>query len=194
MNADIDGILELLMPEYVNKLILMRHDEAREAFRAESTRVPDHQVFARRVAEYVQHHRSAVKDGRPSLEAAFGEARRILNGVFGEDPFQEGYTVALQMGRSGAGGGMRAIYNTLADQLKRQALNNYKDYVFNSKINVLSQTDNMVLAQAYFGRFGQIIRRFLPDMDERTFASNVRAALEYHLQVVEEILRVARKM
>lgn len=194
MKTDFDAILDLLLPDYVNKRVLMKHDVAREAFKLNTLTVANHAEFVQQVEAYVQHHHAAVGDGQLSADTAFGEAKRILNGVFGDDPFQEGYNVALQMALSGAGGGMRAIFNALADQLRRQALQSYKERVFNVHVNVLSQSENEALARAYIQRFGPVIRRFNPNIDERTFASNVRAALEYHLQIVEEILRVARKL
>lgn len=194
MSADIDAVLSLLVPDFINKNVLMKHDVARESYRNVPITVPDFQAFANQIAEYVKHHHTAVGDGTPSSEAAFGEAKRILSNVFADDPYQEGYNVALQMGLGGAGGGMRAILNEIAEQLKRQGLHNYKDYIFNTQINVLSQADNERLAKAYFDRFRDILKRFLPHLDEKTFAGNVRAALEYHLQVVEDILRVARKL
>lgn len=194
MSADIDTILSLLVPDFINKNVLMKHDQARESFRKVPITVPDFEAFANELAEYVKHHHAAVGDGTPSSEAAFGEAKRILMNVFADDPYQEGYSVALQMGLGGAGGGMRAILNELAEQLKRQGLHNYKDYVFNTHLNVLSKDDNERLAAAYVVRFRDILSRFLPHLDEKTFASNIRAAFEYHLHVVEEILRVARKI
>lgn len=194
MNSKIDAILDLLKPDYVNKAILMPHDLARESFRLDAVVVADNQTFARRIAEYVQHHYSTAGVGSLSSSLAFNEARRILNGVFDEDPYQEGYNIALAMGLSGAGGGMRAIFNALADQLKRQALQGHKEFVFNVHVEVLSPADNEALAREYFARFGPVIRRFAPNVNEKTFASNVRAALEYHLQLVEEIVRVARKI
>ncbi len=194
MSSKIDALLDLLKPDHVNKAVLMPHDLARESFRLDTVVVADHQAFVRRIEEYVQHHYSCVGNTNCSVDLAFGEAKRILNGVFGEDPYQEGYSVALAMGLSGAGGGMRAIFNALADQLKRQALQNYKERVFNLYVDIFSPTDNEALAREYFARFGPVIRRFAPNVNEKTFASNVRAAVEYHLQIVEEIIRVARKM
>jgi hypothetical protein len=194
VTPDIDRILDLLLPEYINKRVLMPHDVARESLPAGSMTVRDHRAFATEITAYVQHHHHAVGNGGVSADAAFGEAKRILTNVFADDPYQEGYNVALQMGLSGAGGGMRAVRNALADQLKSQALHNHKDYVFNLHIDVLSPADNAALARAYFERFGDVLRRFLPDLNEKTFAGNIRAALEYHMRIIEDILRVARKM
>lgn len=194
MSANVDAIVEKLLPEYINKNVLMVHDVARETFGPGPIAVADFQEFATRVTEYVVHHHVAVGDGKPPASAAFGEAKRILTNYFTDDPFQEGYNVALLMGRSGSGGGMRTILNVLADQLKRQALHNHKEHVFHTHVDVLSSEENSRLARAYFARFGEIVKRFLPDFDEKTFASNVRAAVEYHLQVVELVLGVGRKL
>ena len=194
MSVDVDELLSLLVPDYINKNLLIQHDMAREAFRNVPIVVPDYEAFADLIAEYVQYHHAAVGEGTPSPEAAFGEGRRILMNFFADDPYQEGYTIALQSALDGSGGGMRMIVNTLADQLKSQALHAHKDFVFHKYVNVLSAADNQRLAAAYFARFGGILRKFQSGLDEKTFAGNVRAAIDYHLRIVEEILKVGRRM
>jgi hypothetical protein len=192
---DVEEVLPLLMWDYINKKVLMPHDIAREAYKARAMRVPDYREFKEQIEAYIRYHHQAVGEGTPSPEMAFAEAKRILDGVFGEDPFQEGYTVALQQAVTGEEGGMRAILNVLADQLKRQALNSYKDWIFEMYVDRLeSQAESEALAHAYFKKFGAMIRPNVPGLTEKAWASNVRAGLEYHLRVVETIERNARKI
>ena len=194
MAVNADKILDLIGQDYVNKNVLMKHDVARESFKLPKMIVADHEEFKYLVTSYVEHHLTSVGDGAPTAANAFGEARGILDRAFEQDAYQEGYARALQMALDGSEGGMRAIVNEIADELKRRALRNYLDHVYYQHINVLSKEDNLALSRAFFERFGSILKRFGMDVDESTFAWNTRAALDYHRQVIEQIIGVAKKM
>lgn len=191
---DVDHILRLLDQDHINRTVLMRHDEARESFRLPRLIVRDHQEFKYLVTSYVQHHHQTVGHGTPSEAGAFGEAKRVLDRSFDEDPYQHGYARALQTALDGSQGGMRAILNALADALKQRALQDYLDHVYHHHINVLSKEDNRALSRAFYTRFGPILQRFGHHVDEDTFAWNTRAALDYHRQVLEQITGIAKKI
>ncbi len=193
MSVDVDSILELLDQSKIDRDVLLKHDEARETFRLPAITVADHQEFHYLLTSYVQHHAETVGEGHLSEPSAFNEAKRILDHAFQHDRFQEGFAAALQQAVSGADGGMRKILNEIADSLKRRALQNFMDYVYHHHINVLSRADNMELSRAFFTRFGPILKRYGFEIEEDTFAWNTRAALEYHRQVIEHILGIARK-
>ena len=194
MAVDVDRILDLLDQDYINKNVLMHHDYGRESFQVPTMVVSDHQEFKYLLTSYVQHHLSSVGQGEPPPEKAFGEAKSILDRAYSEDPYQDGYSRALQVALDGAQGGMRAILNEIADELKRRALHDYTDHVYYEHINVLSKEDNLALSRAFFERFGSILRRFGVDVDEDTFAWNTRAALDYHRRMVEQIIGIAKKI
>jgi hypothetical protein len=191
---NVDRILELLDQRRINQDVLLAHDIARETFRLPTIAVRNHHEFNYLIQSYVQHHLTSVGQGQLSDAAAFGEAKQILNTRFGKDRFQEGYAAALQQALDGNEGGMRAVLNELATTLKQRALEQYLDHVFYEHINVLSKHDNRALSRAFFERFGPILRRFGMDVDEDTFAWNTRAALDYHRQVLEHILGIAKKI
>jgi len=194
--VNIDEILLLLSPNYLNQEVLLAHDWAREKFRLPTIKARDHREFKYLVTIYVQHHMDMVGEGRPSDRSAFGIAMRIVNNSreLGIDQYQEGYSRALQIAVDGSMGGMRLIIDEIANGLKRQAVAEHTDHVYHEYINVNSKADNLALSKAYFGRFGSILRQFGADFDEDTFAWNTRAALDYHRQVIENILGIARKI
>lgn len=195
-DADVDRILDLLDHGKIERKVLLRHDEARERFSLPSMVVSSAREFKFFLEKYVQHHWEYTGQGRLSPERSFSEARRILDGIFSDDPYQEGYVAALQMGLDGTKGGMREILNQVATALKRRHLQDYSDHVFYEHIDPLSKADAVALGRAYYRRFGEILRRFGCEVpsDELSFASNPRAALEYHRQVLERILGIAKKI
>lgn len=194
MSVDVNRILRLLDQTRINRDVLMAHDEARERFRLPSMRARDAREFKWIVTTYYQHHVRHTGQGSASEEDAFGEVKRMLDGIFNEDPYQEGYNVALRMGVDGARGGLRDVLNQIADALKRRAMQKYMDHVFYDHINPLSKADNLELSRAFFREFGDLLRRYGVDVDQETFAWNTRAALEYHRQVLEQIFGIARKI
>lgn len=194
MSVDVDRILDLLDQTRISRQLLLAHDEARENFRLPSMTARDSREFKWVVTSYYQHHMRHTGQGNPSEEDAFGEAKRILDSLFSEDPYQEGYNAALQMARDGARGSLRDILNQLADAIKRRHLQKFTDHVFYEYIDPLSKADNRALSRAFYHRFGAILRRFGYEVDEDTFAWNTRAALEYHRQVLEKILGIAKKI
>jgi len=194
MSVNADTILLLLEQRHLNQHVLQAHDVAREAFLLPTMQVRDHREFNYLCQTYVQHHVAHVGQGRLSDPAAFGEAKEILNRAFGQDRFQEGYAAALQIALDGSEGGMRRILNELANALKQRALEQYFDHVYHEHINVLSKADNLALSRAFYERFGPILKRFGMDVDEHTFAWNTRAALEYHRQMIEQLLGIAKKL
>lgn len=193
MNIDIEEILQLLNQTLINRQVLMQHDMARMSFRCTTVAARDHREFKLLVDSYVQHHMRSV--GSSLTEAqCHGEAVRILMSAFNQDPYQEGYARALQMGLDGANGGMRLVFDEIANALKRRAMNEYIEHVYHERINVLSKDAARALAQAFCQEFGPILRRFNVPMDPDTFAWNPRAALEYYRQAIESILGVAKKI
>lgn len=194
MSVDIDRILRLLDQSRINRDVLMAHDEARETFRLPSMRAHDSREFKWIVTTYYQHHVRHTGQGTASEEEAFGEVKRLLDGVYNEDPYQEGYNVALRMGTDGARGGLREVVNQIADALKRRHMQKYMDHVFFDHIDPLSKADNLALSRAFYQRFGSILREFGAEFDETTFAWNTRAALEYHRQILEQLFGIAKKI
>lgn len=194
MNVDVDHILDLLDQTRIDREILMAHDEARESFRLPRIAARDHREFKWTVTAYFQHHMRHTGQGSPSEDQAFGEVERMLNAIYEEDQFQDGYAVALQRGRDGSRGGMRDVLNQIADALKRQHLQKYISSVYHEHIDVQSKEANLALSRAFFRRFGPLLQRFGVHIDENTFAWNTRAALEYHRQVIEHILGIAKKV
>jgi len=194
MSIDVDRILDLLDSAQINRTVLQQHDVARETFTLPTMLVRDHQEFQYLLTAYVEHHARTVGEGVPTAPAGFGEAKRILDRAFGDDPHQDGYARALQMGLDGSQGGMRAVLNAVADTLKQRALGDYLDNVFYHHINVLSKDDNRALSRAFYERFGPILKRFGHEVDADTFAWNTRAALDYHRQVLEHISGIAKKL
>jgi len=194
MSVDVDRILRLLDQSRVNRDVLMLHDEARESFRLPSMRARDAREFKWIVATYYQHHVRHTGQGTASEEDAFGEVKRLLDGIYNEDPYQEGYNVALRMGLDGGRGGLREVVNQIADALKRRAMQKYMDHVYYDHISPISKADNLELSRAFYHRFAHILREFGAEVDETTFAWNTRAALEYHRQVLEQIFGIAKKI
>lgn len=194
MAVDVDRILELLSQSFINREVLVKHDVARESFQLPKMVVGDHQEFKYLVTSYVEHHLKSVGQGQPTPEAAFGEAKRVLDREFEDDRYQDGYSRALGQGLSGADGGMRGILNTIADAFRRRALSEYVDHVFYQHINVLSKEDNLALSRAFFERFGPVLARFGMEVSEDMFAWNTRAALDYHRQVLEHVIGIAKKI
>ena len=140
---------------------------------------------------YVQHHLRSVGEGESSREAAFGEAKRILDHAFSKDLFQEGYNVALQHALDG---GMLEVLNELHAGLKRRALQEYMDAIYYKHVDPLSRADNVALSRAFYERFHATFERAGFEFNELTFASNTRAAFEYHRQAIEIVLGFGRSM
>lgn len=194
MAVDVDKILGLLDQTYINRAVLQQHDVARETFKLPTMVVRDHAEFKYLLTAYIEHHLRTTGEGAPGAAAAFGEAKRILDRAFNEDPYQDGYARALQMALDGNQGGMRAVLNAIADTLRQRALADYMDHVYYQHINVLSKDDNRALSRAFYARFGPILKRFGHEVDEDTFAWNTRAALDYHRQILEHISGIAKKL
>lgn len=187
----IEAILDLIDQRRINRDVLMKHDVARERYGARSLQPASAAEFHDVLVHYVQHHQRSVGEGECSREAAFGEAKRILDHAFSQDQFQEGYNVALQHALDG---GMLEVLNELHAGLKRRALQEYLDAVFYEHVDPLSHAENVALSRAYYEHFRVIFERVGMPLDELSFASNTRAAFEYHRQVMEMVVGTGRKI
>lgn len=187
----LDAILDLLDQRRINREVLMKHDVARERYGARSLQPADAPEFHEALVHYVQHHLRSVGEGESSREAAFGEAKRILDHAFSKDLFQEGYNVALQHALDG---GMLEVLNELHAGLKRRALQEYMDAIYYKHVDPLSRADNVALSRAFYERFHPTFKRAGFEFNELTFASNTRAAFEYHRQAIEIVLGFGRSM
>lgn len=194
MSVDLDRILELLMPSRVNLEVGMAHDEARERFSPHTLKPRDWREFKLIVTTYYQHHQRCTGQGTPTEEQAFGDVKRLLDNLFEEDEFQKGYNIALQMALEGQDGGLRQVLNKIADALRGSHLRKYFDHVYGEYINPLSGDDLDELSHAYFRRFGHLMQQFGIRFDERTFGRNPEAALRYHLEALEKIFKISRRV
>ncbi len=194
MAIDVIGLLTKLNRDHINKTVLVHHDVARASFHLPKIIVDDFREFNYIVTTYIQHHHRQVGEGELSTGAAFGEAKRLLKGAFKKDPFQEGYAAALQIARDGTMGGMRMILNELAESIKNRAYHDYLDTVFHHYVDVLSKKDNLDLARAFFAHFQPTLQRFGYEFDEYSFVNDTRAAVEYYLGIIQEIIKVAKKI
>jgi len=189
-----DELWKHLSFDYINIEVLMPHDQARESFRLPAMVVKDPFEFQQVITAYVQHHRAATGSPKTPDALAFSTAKRILDNEFERDPFQEGYVVALDMATRGTDGGLRLVINSLADFIRRTALNEYLDWTYYRFIHPLSKSQALAISRAFFERYGQLLRRHGIDVDETTFAWNTRAAFEYLRRALEQVAGLARKL
>lgn len=192
MRADIQTVILLIMPDRIQREVLQKHDEAREYFKLQTMKPESAQVFKLIIQTYVQHHWSYVGYGQVPDHFAFGEAKRVLdNDKRFADQFRPGFESALAEGMKGK---MRDVLNVIADWQKLRASSEYIDHVYYEFVDPNSREENLELAKAYDREFGPIIRKYLPDYDPTLFAFNMRAAFEYHRQVIEQIIVGMRRM
>ncbi len=192
MRADIQTVIRLIMPDRIQREVLQKHDEAREYFKLQTMKPESAQVFKLIIQTYVQHHWSYVGYGQVPDHFACGEAKRVLdNDKRFADQFRPGFESAMAEGMKGK---MRDVLNVIADWQKLRASSEYIDHVYYEFVDPNSREENLELAKAYDREFAPTIRAYSPVYDPTLFAFNMRAAFEYHRQVIEQIIVGMRRM
>ena len=182
-----DEILKMIDESYINKHILVKHDEARLRFTLESGTARDQADFNAIITRYVQHHHQFVGEGQLSEGLARGEAVLMLQRAFQENPHEEGYNNAMYQGLHGH---MLDVINELHRTLRNRAFEQYLESVFVTYVNPLSAESIRAFRQGYFDRYRQTLEA--AGYREENFELSPRAIFDYHRKTFSVIAGIGR--
>ena len=188
----IERILHELDERTIAQGVGIPHDEARLSYRLSRNTVSDFREFERTIADYYNHHfiRCVSHGGRLSASEAMGRAKEILEGEYRR---QGGDLVtAYNDAHDGTHGGLRAILDLLANQLKTEAIERHIRGVFDRYVQPNSWEDKVELIRQFLARCGQdlssSVRADQPERYARDYQELIRAYMDA-LQRTSKVLR-----
>jgi hypothetical protein len=173
-------IMSKLHIDVISRKIDYVHDAIREEWTVKKYFPKDYEDCHRYLTKYYQYHfaRYAKANVKMPDEMAFAYVREIL------EKSQGGYAVNIKNALKGRHGGMIALINMLADDLKKQAVEQYVGYIINEHVDPLDFPLKVELMRQYISKYA---RHMLPGEDLMSpyeLAANLNQVIKYHVQMV----------
>lgn len=186
---DIGKLQELisrLTPEAQVRGFATRHDDARAAFKFSRSTVADEREFEHAITRYFQHHEEYITGKRLSDGEALHDAEEALERAFYRE---HGMAGARREGiRSSDRGGMRYIFDCLAEALKEKHRRIYCRRVISEYLSISDYDSCEDCLNTLEARLGEL----WPDMPKRIrveMALGISSVLEGTAQLPKYILK-----
>jgi hypothetical protein len=180
--SSIDAIFKELDERYIAQQVGIPHDEARLSYVLSGNTVSDFREFEWVIGDYYNHHftRCVSRGGRLTPSEATGRAKEVLEAEYRRGGGE--LTTAYNDAHDGTNGGLRAILDILADQLKAEAVERHIRQVFDLYVEPTSWEEKVEIIRQFFARRGQDlssdVRVDQPERYARDWQELVRAYVD----------------
>jgi hypothetical protein len=176
----IDKILDDLHIDTIARRYEYVHNMVRERWEVKKYRPKDYHECHRYLAKYYSYHfATALRvDVVVPPERAFYEVRRIL------DKAQGGFAGHIGNAVRGRHGGMKALVDLIAEELKNEAIEQYITYTINIAIDNLDWNMRIELMRQYLKRYSKhmLPGEYMKSPEE--LAASYESVIKYHMQMV----------
>lgn len=192
--STIDTILQQLDERYIAQHIAIPHDEARLSYSLARNTVADFREFERIIGDYYNHHftQCVTHGGRLSSSEAVGRAKEIVEA----DYRRRGGDVvsAYNDAHDGTNGGLRAVLDILANQLKIEAVERHIRQVFDRYVQPNSWEDKVEIMRQFLSRTAQHLSPSIRlDQPER-YARDYQELINAYVDALKRTSAILRRL
>ena len=175
-------LLAKLDERYIARRIGIPHDEARMRYHISSNTVRDFDEFSRQIGDYYNQHVSACVSygGTMSPAKAASRGKALVEQEYrrrGED-----IVAAFNDARDGTNGGMRTIYDIMADGLKAESVEDHTRDVFDRYVAPNSWEQKVNIIQQFIQHCGMLLsssfRTDRPEQYAQNYQELIRSFVE----------------
>ena len=179
----IHSLLSALDEREVARQVAMEHDEARMRYPLSSNTTRDFQDFSAVIADYYNYHHTTCisRGGRLSNTGAYSKAKDLLEREYRRRGGGNIVT-AFNDAHDGTNGGMRVVLDTIADNLKAQAIEEYTAAMFDMHVAPNAWDDKVDIIRQFIHCCGPMLAGSIaahqPERYAHDFAELVKAYVE----------------
>ena len=192
--STIDRILQELDERYIAQQIAIPHDEARLGYSLARNTVADFREFERIIGDYYNHHftQCVSRGGRLSAAEAVGRAKEIIEA----DYRRRGGDIvsAYNDAHDGTNGGLRAILDILANQLKTEAVERHIRQVFDRYVQPNSWEDKVEIIRQFLARTAQHLAPSIRVDQPERYARDYQELINAYVDALKRTSSILRRL
>lgn len=188
--STINDLLFALEERTIAQKVGKQHDEARMSFSANKTTIGGYTEFIEMIGRYYNHHyQKAISKGTrfPKFEAE-ERAKEIIAQAYRR---QNGDVVmAYNDAYDGTNGGMRGIFDLIADGIRQQSIERYIGHVFDQYVSPISWEDKVELVRDFIAKVGHTLSSSIHRHQPERYARDYKELVS---EFAESLKRPARQ-
>jgi len=186
----ISALMAELDPRSIARRVGLKHDDARSQYVPRCSRVSTYEEFAGILGDYYNYHscRCVTRGGGFSRHQAAGRARQVVERDYRRR--DQDISAAFRDARDGTNGGLRGILDTIADQLKGEAIEAHIEEILDSHVSPVDPHAQEEIVRQLFAKLEPVLGPLETDMG---MSSPQYYAARYR-QLIRKITDAARKI
>lgn len=193
--GSLEAILKQLDEREIARYIGIPHDEARMAYALKKNTVADFNEFVRVISDYYSYHFSKCVAGGASLTSfeSQGRAKEIV-----EQRYHQSRGTNLQAAyndaHEGTNGGLRAILDMIAEQLKYEAVERYIRKVFDDQIDPTSWENRVDIVKQFISRCGADLAPSIDASHPERYAKDYTDLIKSYVKALSQTSSIFRRL
>lgn len=192
--GSLSSILEQLDERYIAKNIGVPHDGARGSYRLATNTVSDIDSFRKIIGDYYNYHftNCVSNGGFLSATEAQGRAKEIIESSYRDHGSD--FVGAFNDAHDGTHNGLRAVLDTIAEQLKTEAIERHIRKVFDDEVKPNSWEDKVDIIKQFIGRCGPDISSSVDVSKPERYASNYAELIRAYVDSLRKTSSMFRRL
>jgi hypothetical protein len=190
----IDNLMAELDESVIAKRIATTHDEARIKYTLDKNTVDDFDEFVWYLADYYNYHfTECISNGGRFLQSdAYEKAKKILVKEYRE---HGGNIVSVfNNAHDGTNGGLRTIFDQIADALKSESIENYIQSAFDRYVKPNSWHQKVDIIRQFIDRCGIYLARSISSEEPERYAQNYQELIYSYLTALKKTSGIFRRL
>jgi hypothetical protein len=190
-----DAILKQLDEREIARNVGITHDEARMAYALKRNTVADFREFVDAITEYYSYHFSkcVAKGAYLTTSEAQGRAKEAV-----EQRYQQihggNLQAAYNSAHEGTNGGLRAVLDILAEQLKFEAIERYIRKVLDDQVDPTSWESKVDLVRQFIARCGPDLFPSIDTSHPERYAKDYTELIRSYVKALSQTSSIFRRM
>jgi hypothetical protein len=190
--GSLQGLLAELDETAVARNLAIPHDEARMNYRLSKNTVSSFREFEEAISDYYNYHASIslLHGGYYSRAQASGRAKKILE----QEYRRRGRNIvsAYNDAHDGTNGGLRVIFDKIAEGLKAEALEQYTRDAFDRHVTPSSWEQKVDIIRQFIAHFGHDFSTSIRADQPERYAYNFEELITEYVESMRRTLSAFR--
>ena len=105
-----------------------------------------------------------------------------------------GYKAALSEGKIGTNGGMRLVFDTMTEYLKRQEIENHINRIFKERVDSLDWDTQVKLMETFMAKIGLPFSEEIRGISTKQLATKWEIIIRYYVESLEKVQNLIKKL
>ena len=193
--TSIASILSALDERNIAQRVAIPHDEARMSFHLNSNIVASFQEFSDILGDYYAHHHSRCisRGGHMSRMEASGRAKEIVDNHY-QRRFRSDIATAFTNANDGMEGGVGAILDIIANNLKEESVERYVREVFDHHVTPNSWSEQVEIIREFIARCGMQLSPGVSSDEAERHARDYKTLIRSYVDGLKQTSSMFRRL